>query len=435
MKCRRVGSSVLANREAMDSSEKRDDGRGEKAQPARNSRGDLESVALAVICCDTLPCLCESTVDLLFWELRRPLKGITNREDTRGRARHRLPQCDAYRNAKQSEECNRDDNEEPVHTCRLSVAESSSRRLASEAYTTGMQGKYVQPAGVLLRLTGRAVLFVSLLWPLACARDSPPLEVPTRYGLEIGSRHRVLLGKAVLIAQSILQSKNLVGLKVWDNRSTGYPVFLVRGDGLGTDEYVFVPEGERCVFVNDDRVDAALLLFTGNGAGDLAVPAEDALALMLLHEAGHLAAGDTSSYREPVSSTVEELTDTLNVSKNHELRADVFAVDALRAAGTPGQPMKPFMAASDLEIMLAKISWNLATRRLLDDFAANALRERRLFLDHGYSHPNFELRFLIMNYRLQPTATAKSLLSDFIEGRQQRSPTSLLGMPSLQPSL
>ena len=118
---------------------------------------------------------------------------------------------------------------------------------------------------------------------------------------------------------------------------------------------------------------------------------------MLLHEAGHLAAGDAGSYTPPVPMSIDDLTDTLNIPKSRELRADAFAVDAVRAAVIPGQRTERFTAATGLELALTKISWNLATRRLLDEFAANALRERRLFLDHGYSHPNFELRLLVMN--------------------------------------
>ena len=57
-----------------------------------------------------------------------------------------------------------------------------------------------------------------------------------------------------------------------------------------------------------------------------------------------------------------------------------------------------------------------------------------LFLDRGYSHPNFEMRFLIMNYRLQPTDTARVLLEDFLAGRAER-PTVGFGLspPSTRP--
>ena len=284
-------------------------------------------------------------------------------------------------------------------------------------------------------LATRTCALVLVALSIASCREQPePLDVPSRYGLARGSRHERVVQQAIALTNAILPREGPVHLReASDERSSGAEVFLVRGDALGATEYVFVPAGDRCVFVNDDRLDAALRLFAGNPAGALAVPAEDALALMLLHECGHLAAGDAGSYTPPVALSVDDLTATVNVSKSRELGADAFAVDAIRAAAVPGRPMERFMAATRLELALTKISWNLATRRLLDEFAANALRERRLFLDRGYSHPNFELRFLVMNYRLQPTEEGRSLLADFIEGRRmQPAGGSLLGIPPLQ---
>jgi len=278
-------------------------------------------------------------------------------------------------------------------------------------------------------IAGQALALAVLL--ASCGR-SPSSNVSndllTRHGFVEGTRHRALLARAITIVDSVVDDASARQLRPsWSDKQSGIPVYLVGGEMLGATEYAFVPSDNTCIFVNDDRVDAALALFAGNPVGALAVRPEDALALMLLHESGHIANGDAGSYTPSVRVSLDELTATLNDSKSRELRADAFAIDAIRAAAVPGRPMPRFLAGNALTLALTNISWNLATRRLLDAFAANALRERRLFLDRGYSHPNFELRFLIMNYQLHPTETSLALLTDFLEGRQPK-PRNLLGV-------
>lgn len=268
-----------------------------------------------------------------------------------------------------------------------------------------------------------------VLFVIACGEPPLPPAAPERYGFTTGTRHRQLLTNAIDAANAVLPAES-PPLRLGGPTGRGTPVYLVRGDSLGANEYMFVPAGENCIFVNDDRIGEALAIFSGNPAGALAVDAEHALTLMLLHEAGHVAARDRGSYTPPVRLSVGELTAADSDEKSRELNADQFAVDAIRAAATPGQPMKRFLAASNLQLALTSISWNLASRRFLDHFGATALRERKLFLDNGYSHPNFELRFLIMNYRLRPSEEARRLLNDFLDIRQQPSSPTLLGIPS-----
>jgi hypothetical protein len=276
-----------------------------------------------------------------------------------------------------------------------------------------------------------APISAALLLVLSSCAGPPP--VPAKYGLRIGTEHQAVVARAVEIANTILGPRAAVRLRTIEAEAeAGATVYLVRGPQLGRTEYCFVPEGESCVFVNDARFDDALRLFAGHAGSDFSVPPEHLLALMLLHEAGHLAYHDAGSYTPPAKLGIEGVTATMSVSKSREIRADAYAIRAIVEAFSPGQPMPRFLVGGALVQAVTKISWNLGTRRMLDDFAANALRDQRLFVDQGYTHPNFELRFLIMNDQLNSTETSRALLADFIAGREPSgAPKSLLGIPSL----
>jgi hypothetical protein len=72
-----------------------------------------------------------------------------------------------------------------------------------------------------------------------------------------------------------------------------------------------------------------------------------------------------------------------------------------------------------------KIGWNVQTRRQMDFFGASVLGTKQAFADHGYSHPNLDLRLLVLSYRLHPSHEVRALLKAFMEARQS----------SYQPSL
>jgi len=60
-------------------------------------------------------------------------------------------------------------------------------------------------------------------------------------------------------------------------------------------------------------------------------------------------------------------------------------------------------------------------RRLVKNFGATVLRDRRVIFDEGYSHPNFELRILIVNELLSNTDAAKALREEFENLRRTKS--------------
>src|SRR5262249_32847209 len=136
------------------------------------------------------------------------------------------------------------------------------------------------------------------------------------------------------------------------------------------------------------------------------------LAFMLLHEIGHLAHGDNKGVSfAPLPTSAKDLNIERTAEKDVEFGADAWAAERVREAFQPGK--QGFMSAMDIELAMTSISWNVARRRLIDNFGATVLRDPRVIFDQGYSHPNFELRMLVVNELLSNTDAAKALRREF----------------------
>jgi hypothetical protein len=192
------------------------------------------------------------------------------------------------------------------------------------------------------------------------------------------------------------------------------PVALVAGDLLSSKEPIFVPEGTKCVIVSNNWLSAAESSFTRDTAhGGFEVAPGAALALILLHELGHV--DELASVESDPS--MQALVRILGSRRgDREVAADVYAAKQLKAA----QGASALAMAAALEITLAAghISWNLLANRLIDHFGATTLRSGAVFGDKELSHPNMELRFLIVQYVLTPTDTSRMLLEQFVAARE-----------------
>jgi hypothetical protein len=80
-----------------------------------------------------------------------------------------------------------------------------------------------------------------------------------------------------------------------------------------------------------------------------------------------------------------------------------------------------FSQAIGPTLALSNVSFNLAGRRLIDDFGCTVLARRQSFGDRGTSHPNLELGFLTMNYYVQPSEVSGAVLASFMERRRPAS--------------
>jgi len=160
-------------------------------------------------------------------------------------------------------------------------------------------------------------------------------------------------------------------------------------------------------------------LFSSEGDNGLDLDVQLLLTFALLHEAGHIANGDAGALApSDLLMTGGELRGA-SEAKNRELRADVFAVELIKASALPGTESNAYSTAVQLEALLTALQFNLFGRRLIGQFGDQGAA----FADTSYSHPNWELRLLIMNYRLSGSRTAEHLLDDYLERRRAVSGT------------
>src|SRR5262249_50186590 len=145
---------------------------------------------------------------------------------------------------------------------------------------------------------------------------------------------------------------------------------------------------------------------------DVAVEGVNILAFMMLHELGHIANGDQGANAfAPLPAHGADTNIVPTAEKTKEFAADAWAADHVKQAFTPGHP--GFFASMRVQWAVTAVGWNLARRRMIDNFGATILRDPRVLFDQGYSHPNFELRMLVANELVSGTAAAKALREEF----------------------
>ena len=168
-------------------------------------------------------------------------------------------------------------------------------------------------------------------------------------------------------------------------RDESVPVHLL-GTGPSKGEMIFVPRGCRCVVITVPILQAWLKTASEPEKADLDVDGVEVLTFMMLHELGHIAHGEYSGFA-PLPARASDTNRISTADKTREFSADAWAANAVRRAFTPGQP--GFLSSMKVELTLSALTWNLARRRLIDNFGATVLRDPRVVFDLGYTHPNF----------------------------------------------
>jgi hypothetical protein len=191
------------------------------------------------------------------------------------------------------------------------------------------------------------------------------------------------------------------------------PVYIVRDGGLGRVESIFVPEGERCVFVVGSSLDRMFTsMFLGGDAAFQQHNSYDkalALALMLLHELGHIKFGDRGSYGPPAALDLDALNHPSQSIANKEIRADRFAFELVEHAWDSGEKTHPFGNQYSRSRIAGQIYRVIATGSSSHDFRTDPrglldkIKKLEVFAAPGYSHLNLYLRLLVMLYQLEPT--------------------------------
>lgn len=307
----------------------------------------------------------------------------------------------------------------------------------------------------------KQLLPVVLFALVACQPPTPkaPRNHAQAYGLRDSFVHRGLVKQAIARANRLLGNDELLPLwplsdwslpdpsrlpphrlesypsgvrlvPAWEEpREDGIPVYVVDGEHLRTDEIIFVPKSERCIFVNADQLPAFFELFRPPGQEET----EDQdllLVFALLHEAGHLYYNDPGSFTEGGQSAsrviamvigVDDINNPQVLQENPELRADLFAIQQLKAAMKAPMSSEKHQEGSTMMMLLYRLPLHISAARVVKNWSALGEARAALFRDTSYTHPNLELRMLLLSCMdaTQPkSTTCGELLKDFLEERQ-----------------
>jgi hypothetical protein len=140
------------------------------------------------------------------------------------------------------------------------------------------------------------------------------------------------------------------------------------------------------------------------------------LALMLLHEIGHISRGEWGRYEHHNRFEVADLLgieDPHRFDKNSELTADRFAANQVRKATQ--DTAARFSAAIIVGSALSVHQFSVFGDRVLDGFLSLSMDR---FLDSGYTHPNYELRMLVILNLVNRDEGSLRLLNDFLSQRK-----------------
>jgi hypothetical protein len=192
-------------------------------------------------------------------------------------------------------------------------------------------------------------------------------------------------------------------------------VYLIRGIQLSDKEVSFVPNQDRCVFINAPGVKYLSELFHSanssppTGADD---ETELALTLIVLHEVGHIVNGDAGSFVESEFPPWDEITGSLGDAKNRELKADFFAVEQINKARQRSFPVTILPLGARIAAFVGSSSFRTGMSQASTDIS--------IYRDKGSTHPNFYLRLLIMSNKLYPNPFSADLLRSFVEKRKMK---------------
>jgi hypothetical protein len=182
------------------------------------------------------------------------------------------------------------------------------------------------------------------------------------------------------------------------------PVYLINDDKLGTSENAFVPDNEQCIFVNARFIDTIWKDF-GLSYYQPDRRHEFVLALILLHELGHLNNGDSTSYTNPGIIDWNSKVFERQLKDNQEYKADMFAIRQIQSWKTASRISKVFLGltpdylSGDFYRALAYGRTEFEVNRDILGYSPGK-RHSLNFQPNKYSHPNLYLRFLLMNYAL-----------------------------------
>jgi ankyrin repeat protein len=179
----------------------------------------------------------------------------------------------------------------------------------------------------------------------------------------------------------------------------------------------FIPPGERIVMVETNELLSLPATLSGKSGNGSPVDVVNILTICLLHEAGHLVNRDSDVHfgsDRPHGFNAEDTP-----RKNIELRADRFAAEQLREAMAPSPSEYRYEVATMVATFLLEWPVDLSVRRLEERIEHSTDNSADMYLDQSYTHPNLELRLLIMNRYCFPDASGHGVVDQFLVRRKE----------------
>lgn len=193
------------------------------------------------------------------------------------------------------------------------------------------------------------------------------------------------------------------------------PVFAVKpSDANGM--VAHVRQGCRAILIGTQEFEES---FPKLAEGNVLIEGheKEMLALLLLHELGHIHLGHYGGFIPSAQAPALNLNPT--ASKEREEDADAFAAGILRdeiAAMDKGEAFIPGVVAITF---VSNLSFVISTQASLDCFGCRVLGSPDIFWDHSQSHENLEYRLLKMNHAIAPNDTSQQLLDDYERARDE----------------
>lgn len=275
-----------------------------------------------------------------------------------------------------------------------------------------------------MRLGFVTLVFVALLVSCSKKKERRYEEDHAKlFGFIETTSGRGLAEQAIDIANRVTASDQPVIYGSWQkppDKNTSVPVYWVVTSGpLSDSDILLVPDNERCILANRNGFRKFIEFLKSaplSSFGD-DLPQENILAMMLLHELGHIVNNHGGSYSEDEPWTIQDV-ERLNVddneSKSNELEADQYVADSVRTtmhdATNAGS-----MDAMSMSLMIIKLAFQL---RQAQGSYLHWINARSVRWDNGYSHPNLMLRLLTLQYLITPNETTREQLDSFLLGRK-----------------
>jgi len=256
---------------------------------------------------------------------------------------------------------------------------------------------------------------------VGCASAPTPPGFAELIGLEDSDSHEKLVRDAVARANGILGPdvpfRFRMAVDLEPPAPPGIVPVIVAMSVEPSQGICFVPIGTAYVVVDASEIPKLADTLSGNFSSRSELDNERLLTICLLHEAGHIFHGDSGVGIMGLAG--DQFNDTAAAEKELELRADRFAARQISEAMDEQFPSSRFTAAAMLPVELQNVSFNLTGRRLIDNFGKSTLRPREVFFDDSLTHPNLELRMLLLNYFIFPTEERAVMVEEFQRSRER----------------